>query len=284
MLMSRIHNSEIHPTAVISADAQIAEGVCIGPYVVIGEEVEIGKGTLIGPHTVIEGPTVIGKNNQIIGQSTIGTIPQDLKYRGERSFLYIGDQNIIREFVTVNRGTEGGGGKTTISNGNLLMTGVHIAHDCHVGDGTILANSATLAGHVEVGDFSTIGAFSGVHQFCRVGANAFIGGYSVLTRDALPFVRTVGYRNQTKIYGINGLGLKRRGFSTKRIEMLKQSYRWLFNKGLILKDAIDKIRGVGLENKDTGLLLEFIETAERGFVGEPGASGSEYSKARNNRR
>jgi len=282
--MSRIQNSGIHPTAVISVDAQIAEGVCIGPYVVIGEEVEIGEGTLIGPHTVIEGPTVIGRNNEIIGQSTIGTIPQDLKYTGERSFLYIGDQNIIREFVTVNRGTEGGGGKTTILNGNLLMTGVHIAHDCHVGDGTILANSATLAGHVEVGDYSTIGAFSGVHQFCRVGAHAFIGGYSVLTRDALPFVRTVGHRNQAKIYGINGLGLKRRGFSTKRIEILKQSYRWLFNKGLILKDAIGKIREVGLENKDSRLLIEFIETAERGIVGEPGASSSEYSKARNNRR
>ena len=277
--MSKLQSSEIHPTAVISADARIAEGVCIGPYSVVGEEVQIGEGTVIGPHTVIEGPTVIGENNHILGQSSIGTIPQDLKYRGERSFLYIGDQNIIREFVTVNRGTEGGGGKTTILNGNLLMTGVHIAHDCSVGVGTILANSATLAGHVEISDYCTIGAFSGVHQFCRVGTHAFVGGYSVLTRDALPFVRTVGYRNQSKIYGINRLGLKRKGFSSQRIEVLRQSYRWLFNKGLVIEEAIDRIREAGLENEDSSLLIHFIETAERGFVREAGASGGEDPKA-----
>ena len=280
--MSRLQSSKIHPTAVVSVDARIAEGVCIGPYAVIGGEVQIGEGTVIGPHTVIEGPTVIGENNNIIGQSAIGTVPQDLKYRGERSFLYIGDQNIIREFVTVNRGTDEGGGKTTILNGNLLMTGVHIAHDCYVGEGTILANSATLAGHVEISDYCTIGAFSGVHQFCRVGAYAFVGGYSVLTRDALPFIKTVGYRSQAKIYGINSFGLSRKSFSTQRIEILKQSYRWLFNRGLVLREAIGRIREAGLENEDSSLLIHFIERAERGFVGETEASSSEDPKVGTN--
>jgi UDP-N-acetylglucosamine acyltransferase len=256
----------IHETAIVSPGAEISGGVRIGPYAVIGDRVTIGEGTLVGPHTVIDGPTVIGKGNQIIGQSAIGTIPQDLKYQDEETFLSIGDLNIIREFVTINRGTEGGGGKTTVGDMNLLMTGVHIAHDCHVGQRTILANAATLAGHVDVEDDSTVGAFSGVHQECRVGVHAFVGGYSVLTRDALPFVQTVGHRNQAKIYGINSLGLRRKKFSAKRIKALKEAYRWLFQKGLKLQEAIEAIRSEDLETEDVSVLIQFVETSKRGFV------------------
>lgn len=275
---------EIHPTAMISSDAVIGEGVRIGPYTVIGSQVKIGEGTEIGPHTVIEGPTCIGKDNSIIGQAAIGTAPQDLKYQGEESFLSIGDGNIIREFVTINRGTEGGGRKTTIGNHNALMTGVHIAHDCHVGMGTILTNSATLAGHVEVEDYAIVGAFSGVHQFCRVGTHAFIGGYSVLTRDALPFIKTVGYRNRAAIYGINSLGLKRKEFSSESIKNLKRAYQWLFQKGLKVSDAVDKIEEEANLSNEVRTLLRFIETAERGFVRDIGEGGGGYSEVRSDRR
>ncbi len=264
--MSQKHRCQIHPTAMVSGEVELADEVQIGPYAVIGERVVIGQGTWVGPHAVVEGPTVLGKNNRIKGQAAIGTPPQDLKYKGEETFLEIGDENVIREFVTINRGTAGGGGKTTIGSHNLIMTGVHVAHDCHIGQRTILANSATLAGHVEIGDFSTVGAFTGVHQFCRVGLHAFIGGYSVLTRDGLPFVKTVGSRNQAGIYGINSLGLKRRGFSKERIEALNQAYRWLFRKGLSLNEAREKIEDDGPITEDVAVLLNFIETSERGFV------------------
>ena len=282
--MAKTKKNEIHPTAVISPDAEISNDVGIGPYSVISGEVRIGEGTTVGPHTTIEGPTVIGRNNCITGQSAIGTDPQDLKYRGEKSSLYIGDDNIIREYVTVNRGTKGGGSKTSILDGNLLMTGVHIAHDCSVGNGIILANSATLAGHVEVADFSIVGAFCGVHQFCRVGNYAFVGGYSVLTRDALPFIKTVGQRNKSRLYGINSLGLRRKGFTNSRINILKRAYRWFFNRGLTLRDAIVKIRKSGLDSEDVELLIRFIETAERGFVREIGGRDLENEKTRSNRR
>jgi len=256
----------IHPTALVSPRAQVDEGVQIGPYAVIGDEVEIGEKSVLGSHVVIEGPTVIGKRNQIIGQCSIGTIPQDLKFKGERTTLTIGDDNIIREFVTINRGTSGGGGTTTVGDGNLLMTGVHIAHDCHVGNRTILSNSATLAGHVEIQDDSTVGAFSGVHQDCRVGIHAFIGGYSVITRDALPFVKTVGYRNQARIYGVNTLGLERRNFSSERIASLTQAYRWLFKKGLKIQEAVEAIEKEGIDTQDVRTLIEFVQSSARGFV------------------
>ncbi len=257
---------EIHETAIISQGATIGRGVRIGPYSVIGDNVTIGKDTTIGPHSVIEGPTSIGINNFILGQSAIGTIPQDLKYNAEETSLSIGDENVIREFVTINRGTAAGGERTIIGNHNLFMTGVHIAHDCCIGQGVILANSATLGGHVEVGDDSTVGAFTGVHQFCRVGCHAFVGGYSVLTRDALPFVKTVGDRGHAKIYGINSIGLERKGFSPQRVEILKKTYRWLFQKGLTIKAAIRKIREEKLEAEDVVTLIHFIENTERGFV------------------
>ena len=264
--MSQSGRCRIHPTALVSSKAELGQEVEIGPYSVVGERVVIGSGSQLGPHAVVEGPTVLGKNNWIKGQSAIGTPPQDLKYKGEETFLEIGDNNVIREFVTINRGTAGGGGKTTIGSQNLIMAGVHVAHDCHLGEQTILANAATLAGHVEIGDFSTVGAFSGVHQFCRVGPYAFVGGYSVLTRDALPFVKTVGSRNQAGIYGINSLGLERRGFSEDRIAALNRAYRWLFRKGLQLSEARQKIEDEGALTEDVSTLLDFIQTSERGFV------------------
>ncbi|MEE8349284.1 MAG: acyl-ACP--UDP-N-acetylglucosamine O-acyltransferase [Acidobacteriota bacterium] len=256
----------IHPTAIVSPDANIDDGVQVGPYSVIGSEVTIGEGSVVGPHVVIEGPTLMGKRNHIVGQCAIGTIPQDLKFKGESTLLRIGEDNTIREFVTINRGTSGGGGVTAIGDGNLLMTGVHIAHDCQVGNRIILANSATLAGHVEVQDDSTVGAFSGVHQECRVGIHAFIGGYSVITRDALPFIKTVGYRNQARIYGINSLGLERDKFSSQRIDSLARAYRWLFKKGLKVQEAVEAIDKEGIQTDDVKELIQFVQSSRRGFI------------------
>jgi len=256
----------IHATALVAPGAVLAEGVLVGPYTVIGPSVRIGEQTSIGPHCVIEGDTRIGRNNRISGQSSIGSAPQDLKYRGEPTWLEIGDDNTIREFVTINRGTVGGRGKTSIGSHNLLMTGVHIAHDCLVGDHVIMANAATLAGHVDIEDFSTVGAFTGIHQFCRVGLHAFIGGYSVITRDALPFAKTVGDRNDAKTYDINSIGLERRGFSRERIDVLKKAYRILLRKGLKVKEAVEQIRAQGLENEDVAVLICFVESSERGFI------------------
>lgn len=257
---------KIHPTSIVSPTAELGHGVEVGPFSVIGEDVQIGEGTCVGPHCVIQGPTKIGRENLIYGQSALGTDPQDLKYRGEVSTLLIGDRNKIREFVTVNRGTEGGIGKTVLGSGNLLMTEVHVAHDCVIGDEVILANAATLAGHVIVGNRSSVGAFCGIHQFCRVGDYAFVGGYSVLTRDALPFVKTVGIRNDAGIYGINAIGLERRGFSRESVVALKRAYRWLFAKGLTVSEAVEAIEKADLNTPEVKLLLQFIENSERGFV------------------
>lgn len=257
---------KIHPTALISAEAEISDGVEIGPYCVVSGRVRIGEATSVGPHTVIQGPAVIGKNNRIFGQCALGTDPQDLKYQGEESWVVIGDGNRIREFVTVNRGTSAGTGKTVLGSNNLLMTGVHVAHDCEVGDNVILVNAATLAGHVEVGDCSTVGAFTGVHQYCRVGRHAFIGGYSVVTRDALPFVKTVGARNGAAIFGINSVGLQRRGFSPEEIKALQAAYRTLFLRKLRLSEAIQEIRSLPSVPDCVEDLLQFIESAKRGFI------------------
>ena len=256
---------KIHPTAIISEGAQIGSGVEIGPFSYIADRVVIGRDTRVGAHAVIEGPTVIGERNQIFGQCSIGRVPQDLKFKGEISHVIIGDENRIREFTTIHRGTAGGIGKTVLGSGTLIMTGVHIAHDCIVGDGAILGNSATLAGHVEIGDQANVGAFSGVHQFCRVGLHAFIGGYSVITRDVLPFIKTIGTRSQASIFGVNGIGLERRGFSTERISALKEAYRVLFLRGLRLEEAVQSLEQSD-PTPDVALLIDFIKTCERGFV------------------
>ena len=258
--------TQVHPTAQVSAGARLGRGVTVGPFAVIGDGVVIGDETTVGPHTVLQGPADLGRRNRILGQSAIGTDPQDLKYGGEKTSLQVGDENVIREFVTINRGTAQGGGKTTIGSRNLFMTGVHVAHDCHLGDDAILANAATLAGHVEIGNAATVGAFTGVHQFCRVGPHAFIGGYSVITRDAPPFVKTVGHRNRARTYGVNGIGLSRRGFSEERISALRKAYRWIFRKSLTLPDARDRIRQEGLQTPDVETLLQFLETSSRGVI------------------
>ena len=258
--------AQIHPTAQVSSGAQLGRGVTVGPFVIIGDGVVIGEETEVGPHTVLMGPSNLGRRNRILGQSAIGTDPQDLKYQGEETSLHIGDENIIREFVTINRGTAQGGGKTTIGNRNLCMTGVHVAHDCHVGNDGILANAATLAGHVEIGNGATVGAFTGVHQFCRVGPHAFIGGYSVITRDAPPFIKTVGHRNRARTYGINGIGLSRKGFSEERIHALRKAYRWIFRNRLTVPQGRDRILKEKLQTPDVESLLQFLETSSRGVI------------------
>ena len=264
--MTEVQSSAIHPTAIISPSASLGSGVEVGPYCVIGEDVSIGDGTRIGPHVVLDGPTEIGRENLILGQASVGTIPQDLKYKGEPSWLRIGDRNRIREFVTLNRGTLGGINETLIGNDNLFMTGVHIAHDCVIGDATVFSNCASLAGHVEVGDHAILGGFAGVSQFCRVGPYAFLGAYSVLTRDALPFIKTVGSRNQARIYGINQVGLERQGRSNEEIGQLKRAYRVLFRKGLLIEEAVLGLAAERERWESVRILIDFVRNSERGFV------------------
>jgi len=209
----------IHPTAVVAASARIAEPTSIGAYAVVGPQVKIGAGTIIEAHAVIDGDTSLGRDNHIYPYASVGLPPQDLKYHGEATRLEIGDRNVVREFVTLNRGTGGGGGLTSIGSDNLFMAYAHVAHDCRVGNHTIFANAATLAGHVDVADHATIGAFSAVHQFCRVGVYGFLGGYTVATKDVLPYSKTVG--NRARIYGVNTLGLQRRGFPAEVIAAIR---------------------------------------------------------------
>ena len=255
----------IDPTAVISSDAVLAPDVTVGAYAIVGPHVTIGAGTHVGPHVRIEGPTQIGERNQFVGHASVGTAPQDLKYKGEKTELRVGNDNVFREFVTLNRGTVGGGGITTIGSHNFFMAYSHVAHDCHVGDTTIFANNATLAGHVEVGDFSTIGAFSAVHQFCRVGDHAFIGGGSICTQDVLPFVKTVGNR-PAKTYGVNNIGLERKGFTKETIEALQRAYRILTRSKMLLQDALAKIETELGFHAEVRYLVEFVRESKRGVI------------------
>ncbi len=258
-------SSNLAESAVIHADTSLASDVVVGPYAVIGAHVTIGAGTVIGPHVRIDGPTTIGERNRFVGHCSVGTEPQDLKFRGERTELRIGNDNVFREFVTVNRGTVGGGAITTIESNNFFMAYAHVAHDCHIGSNTIFANNATLAGHVDVGDFATIGAFSAVHQFCRVGDHAFIGGGSICTQDVLPFVKTVGNR-PAKTYGINTVGLERKGFPKETIEALQRAYRILTRSKLPLQQALEKIETDLAFVAEARYFVEFIRTAKRGII------------------
>lgn len=255
----------IAETAIISPDAVLAPDVEVGPYAVIGAHVTIGSGSSIGPHVRIDGPTTIGERNRFVGQASIGTEPQDMKYKGERTELRIGSDNVIREFVTINRGTVGGGGITTIGSHNFFMAYSHVAHDCIIGSNTIFANNATLAGHVEVGDYTTIGAFSAVHQFCRVGDHAFIGGGSICTQDVLPYVKTVGNR-PAKTYGVNTIGLDRKGFQKETIEALQRAYRILTRSKLRLQDALDRIEAELSFHSEVRYFAEFIRASQRGVI------------------
>ncbi|MFA6955366.1 MAG: acyl-ACP--UDP-N-acetylglucosamine O-acyltransferase [Thermoanaerobaculia bacterium] len=258
--------AKIHPTAIIDPGATIGHDVEIGPYAVIGEGVEIGDATEIGPHVRISGPTKIGKRNRFTGSASFGTDPQDLKFGGEKTRLEIGDENLFREFVTVNRGTVGGGGITTIGSNNLFMAYSHVAHDCHVGSSVIFANCGTLAGHVEVGDFATIGAFTAVHQFCRVGNHAFLGGDTIVTQDALPFVKTVGSR-PAKTYGVNHIGLERKGFAKETVEALRKAYKLLVRSHLMQAEALERIDTELGSIPEVKYFTDFIRAAsKRGIV------------------
>ena len=251
----------IHPTAIVHPSARVGEGTEIGPYVTIGAQVRIGRNCRIGASAVIDGPTEIGDGNEIFPMASVGLIPQDLKFGGESTRLVIGNRNVIREFVTIHRGTAGGGGVTRIGDRNLFMAYAHVAHDCQVGNETIFANGATLAGHVLVEDYATVGAFSGVHQYCRVGRHAFIGGYSVVTKDALPFAKTVG--NRARIYGVNTIGLVRRRFSQDAIAKLRRAYRHLLHSNT--SRALAQIeRDPSLRCDEVQYVVDFIRTSSRG--------------------
>jgi UDP-N-acetylglucosamine acyltransferase len=257
--------AEIDSTAIVSANALLAPDVVVGAYAVIGPNVSIGSGCIVGPFTRVEGPTAIGERNQFYGHASIGGPPQDLKYNGEHTELAIGNDNIFREFVTINRGTTGGGGKTTIGNENFFMAYSHVAHDCHVGSHTIFANNATLAGHVEIADYATIGAFSAVHQFCRVGEHAFVGGGSMITQDVMPYAKTVASRDN-RSYGINTIGLERKGFSKETVEALQRAYRILIRSKLRADEALQKIEDeLGLF-PEARYLVEFVRASKRGII------------------
>jgi UDP-N-acetylglucosamine acyltransferase len=255
----------IHPTAVVDPQARVAESAEIGPYSIVGAGVEIGGGTRLMAHVYVEGPTRIGEENLFFPYSTVGVASQDLKYKGETAETRIGHRNRIREFVTIHRGTEGGGRLTAIGDDNLLMAYVHVAHDARVGNHVVLANGATVGGHVVVGDWAVVGAFTGLHQYCRVGRHAMIGGYSVVTQDVLPFSMTVSER-EIKTFGANRVGLERRGFSKETIEGLQTAFRLLTHAGLNTSQALERIRSEIGSFPELGELLEFIGTSERGVI------------------
>ena len=255
----------VHPTAIVHPAARVGAATTIGPHCTIGPEVVIGARCRIGASVVIDGWTEIGDDTSIFPMASIGLAPQDLKYKGERTRLTIGKGNTFREFVTINRGTQGGGGLTSIGDGNLFMAYVHVAHDCLIGNSIIFANGATLGGHVIVEDYATISAYSGVHQYCRVGRHAYIGGYSVVTKDALPFGKSVG--NRARIYGLNTIGLARRGATPDTIGQLKRAYRYLLTSKLNTSRALIQIeQDPALTSPEVRYLVEFIRSSQRGVI------------------
>lgn len=254
----------IHPTAIIAPGAQLAENLSIGPYAVIGAEVRIDAGTRVGAHAVIEGRTLIGRDNQIFQFAAIGAIPQDLKFHGEQTTLVIGDRNKIREFTTLHPGTEEGGGETFVGNDNLLMAYSHVAHDCRVGNHVILANGATLAGHVEIDDFAILGGLSAVHQFTRIGAYVMASGGSMIAQDIPPYCIAQGDRAQ--VVGLNLVGLKRRGFSAELLRSIKQAYKLVFRSSLKLEDAIKTIESSLEATPELQVFTRFIKNSVRGLA------------------
>jgi UDP-N-acetylglucosamine acyltransferase len=254
----------IHATAIVDPAARIGAHVSIGAYSVIGGGVEIADGTTIGPHVVIEGTTHIGRDNRIFQFASIGAIPQDKKFGGEDSELFIGDRNLIREFVTLNRGTGEGGGATRIGNDNWIMAYAHVAHDCTVGNNTVFSNNATLAGHVSVGDYAILSGFAGVHQFCRIGAHAFVGMGCLVNGDVPPFVIVAADYGRPR--GINSEGLKRRGFDADRIAAIKRAYRALYLGNRSLAEARTELAAIAADSKDVAVMLDFIEASERPLV------------------
>lgn len=254
--------AKIHPTAVVEPGARLADGVQVGPFCYIGEEVEVGENTVFGPHCSVHGPTRIGRDNRFVGHCAVGGEPQDKKYGGERTELVIGDRNLFREFVTLNRGTGGGGGVTRIGSDNWMLAYTHVAHDCQVGNHCVFSNNATLAGHVTVGDHVILSGFVGVHQFCRIGAHAFIGMGAFVNGDVPPFVM-VAQEGYGRPRGINAEGLKRRGFGPERIAAIKRAYRALYLGSGSLDEARARLAELAAQSDDVRAFLEFVDSGER---------------------
>ncbi len=254
--------AKIHPTAVVEPGARLADGVQVGPFCYIGDEVEVGENTLFGPHCSVHGPTRIGRDNRFVGHCAVGGEPQDKKYGGERTELVIGDRNLFREFVTLNRGTGGGGGVTRIGSDNWMLAYTHVAHDCQVGNHCVFSNNATLAGHVTVGDHVILSGFVGVHQFCRIGAHAFIGMGAFVNGDVPPFVM-VAQEGYGRPRGINAEGLKRRGFGPERIAAIKRAYRALYLGSGSLDEARARLAELAAQSDDVRAFLEFVDSGER---------------------
>ncbi len=253
----------IHPTALIAPGAKIGSDVSIGPYSIIGEHVRIGNGTIIASHVTIEGWTHIGARNQIGIGSILGGIPQDLKFNGEISKVFIGDENIIREYVTVNRGTAGGGGQTFIGNNNVIMTSAHVAHDVTIGNHNIISNAVAIGGHVVIEDWVTIGALCGLHQFIKLGQMSMIGALSLITKDVTPFALVTG--NPAKRYGLNIERLRRNGYSAQDRIAIQRAYKILFHQGLLIEAAIERLESEFPFNKDVQCLIQFLQNATRGI-------------------
>jgi UDP-N-acetylglucosamine acyltransferase len=263
----------IHPTAIVAPGAVLGEDVEVGPFAVVGAEVRIGRGTVVGPHAVIEGRTTIGERNRIFQFAALGAIPQDLKYHGEPTELRIGDDNQIREFTTLHMGTAGGGGLTSVGNHNLLMNFSHVAHDCHVGDRAVLANGATLAGHVIVEDQVIVGGLAGVHQFVRLGESSMLGGGAMVVQDVPPFCVVQGDR--AGLVGLNIEGLRRRGFAEDEMRALRSAYRSLFRSGLTVREAVRKVRAEQEPTAAVDRLLDFVESSKRGICRLRGDAGDD---------
>lgn len=254
----------IHETAIVHPGARIDEGVEIGPYAVVGEHVSIASGTRVGPHAVIEGWTEIGRDNRIFQFASVGADPQDLKFHGEQSTLRLGDRNTVREFVTLHRGTEDGGGETVIGDDNLFMAYSHVAHDCRVGNRVILANGATLAGHVAVDDQAILGGLSAVHQFTHIGCHVMISGGAMVAQDIPPY--TIAQGDRAKTVGLNLVGLKRRGFSAEAVRGIKQAYKLVFRSGLRIEEALEQIASEVEASPELTVFVEFIKNSQRGIA------------------
>ncbi|WP_447979693.1 acyl-ACP--UDP-N-acetylglucosamine O-acyltransferase [Candidatus Nitrospira bockiana] len=265
---------QIHPTAIVHPKAELGEDVQVGPYSIVGEHVKIGRGTRLMAHVYVDGWTEIGERCQVYPYASIGTAPQHLQYKDEPTRVVIGNDNILREYVTINRGTVFGGGATTIGNHNFLMAYVHVAHDCRLGSHLIMANAATLAGHITVGDYAIIGGLSGIHQYVRIGPHVMIGGCSAVGRDVPPFTRAAGgYR--ARLYGLNSIGLKRHGFSNERIALLKRAYEVLFRSGLMMAEAIKQAREEFKDSEDVQEVVRFLEGSKRGICRSVTAASAE---------
>jgi len=254
----------IHPTAQVAPDAELGENVEIGAYSVIGPGVVVGAHTRIGPHAILQGPARLGAHNEIFPFASIGSAPQDKKYKGEPTRLEVGDRNVIREFVTLNRGTTKDEGVTRIGDDNLFMAYSHVAHDCRVGSHCVFANTATLGGHVHVGDWVIMGGFSGVHQFCKIGAHAFIANNAAVTRDVPPYVMAVG--QPAAAHSVNAEGLKRRGFTPQQIRNLRNAFRLLYRSGLKLADATAQLAAIAEEQPEVRAIVEFLPRSTRSIV------------------